>query len=106
MDLGSAQPQTETSTRNLPGVKRRAAHKADSLSAICEPIVVMSSHCGPTRPVTRMAVYLPWKRHIMSSFLRPLLESETCSMLNQKMVCSLESRRREEIFPSRVKGTD
>jgi hypothetical protein len=38
--LGSTQPLTEMSTRNLPGVKGgRAARKSDSLTAICEPIV-------------------------------------------------------------------
>jgi hypothetical protein len=36
--LGSTQPLTEMSTMNLPGVKGRLAHKADNLTAICEPI--------------------------------------------------------------------
>jgi hypothetical protein len=35
--LGSTQPLTEMSARNLPG--GRPACKADNLSAICEPIV-------------------------------------------------------------------
>jgi hypothetical protein len=40
MALGSTQPLTETSTRNLPGGKGRlAAHGADNLTAICEPTV-------------------------------------------------------------------
>jgi hypothetical protein len=39
MALGSTQPLTEMSTRNLPGVKGRPARKADKLTAICEPIV-------------------------------------------------------------------
>jgi hypothetical protein len=39
MALGSTQPLTEMSTRNLPGGKGRAARKADNLTAICEPIV-------------------------------------------------------------------
>jgi hypothetical protein len=39
MDLGSTQPLTEMSTRNLPGDNGRPAHKADNLTAICEPIV-------------------------------------------------------------------
>jgi hypothetical protein len=39
MVLGSTQPLTEMSTRNLPGGKRRPARKADNLTAICEPIV-------------------------------------------------------------------
>jgi hypothetical protein len=39
MALGSTQPLTEMSTRNLPGGKGRPAHKTDNLTAICEPIV-------------------------------------------------------------------
>jgi hypothetical protein len=37
--LGSTQPLTEMSTRNLPGGKWRPARKADNLTAICEPTV-------------------------------------------------------------------
>jgi hypothetical protein len=39
MALRSTQPLREMSTRNLPGSKGRPARKADSLTAICEPIV-------------------------------------------------------------------
>jgi hypothetical protein len=39
MALGSTQPLTEMSTRNLPGGKGRPARKADNLTAICEAIV-------------------------------------------------------------------
>jgi hypothetical protein len=39
MALGSTQPLTEMSTRNLPGGKGRPARKADNLTAICEPAV-------------------------------------------------------------------
>jgi hypothetical protein len=39
MALESTQPLTEMSTRNLPGGKKRPAHKADNLTAICEPNV-------------------------------------------------------------------
>jgi hypothetical protein len=39
MALGSTQPLTEMSTRDLPGGKGRLAHKADNLTTICEPIV-------------------------------------------------------------------
>jgi hypothetical protein len=39
MAPGSTQPLTETSTRNLPGGKWRPARKADSITAVCEPIV-------------------------------------------------------------------
>jgi hypothetical protein len=37
--LGSTQPLTEISTRNLPGGKGRPARGADNLIAIYEPIV-------------------------------------------------------------------
>jgi hypothetical protein len=41
MALGSTQPLTEMSTRNLPGGVKgsQPAHKADNLTAICEPTV-------------------------------------------------------------------
>jgi hypothetical protein len=39
MALGSTQPLTEMSTRDLPGGKGRQARKADNLTAICVPIV-------------------------------------------------------------------
>jgi hypothetical protein len=39
MALGSTQPLTEMSTRNLPGGKGRTARKADNLTAISEPVV-------------------------------------------------------------------
>jgi hypothetical protein len=39
MALRSTQPLTEMSTKNLPGDKGRPARKADSYTAICEPIV-------------------------------------------------------------------
>jgi hypothetical protein len=39
MALGWAQPLTEMSTRNLPGGKGQLMCTADSLTAICEPIV-------------------------------------------------------------------
>jgi hypothetical protein len=39
MALGSTQPLTEMSTRNLPGGKKRPARKADNLAAMYEPNV-------------------------------------------------------------------
>jgi hypothetical protein len=39
MALGSTQPLTEMSTRNLPGGIGQAVRGADNLTAICEPIV-------------------------------------------------------------------
>jgi hypothetical protein len=53
MALGSAQPLTELSTRNLPGGKRRSMHKADNLTAICELIVYRIWE--PQRLTTRWA---------------------------------------------------
>jgi hypothetical protein len=38
MALGSTQPVTEMSTRNLLGGKELPALKADNFAAICEPI--------------------------------------------------------------------
>jgi hypothetical protein len=43
MVLGSTQPLTEMSTRNLPGGKKRPARRADNLAAIYEP---MSKNVG------------------------------------------------------------
>jgi hypothetical protein len=39
MALGSTQPLTEITARNLPAGKGRPAQKADNLTTICEPIV-------------------------------------------------------------------
>jgi hypothetical protein len=39
MALGSTQPLTEMSSRNLPGTKGRVERKVDILTAVCEPIV-------------------------------------------------------------------
>jgi hypothetical protein len=39
MALGSTQPLTEISTKNLPGCKKRPAHRAENLAAIYEPNV-------------------------------------------------------------------
>jgi hypothetical protein len=36
MALGSTQPLTEMSTRNLPVGKKQPGHRADNLAAICK----------------------------------------------------------------------
>jgi hypothetical protein len=39
MALGSTQPLTEMSTRNLAGGKERPARRADTLTTFCDPII-------------------------------------------------------------------
>jgi hypothetical protein len=66
MVLGSIQPLTEMSTRNLPwgvGAKGRPLRKADNFTAICEPIVYtkcgsldVSQPYGSSWPVTGIAL--------------------------------------------------
>jgi hypothetical protein len=49
MPLGSTQPLTELSTRNLRGGKKRPACRADKFAAICEP---MSENVGVSTSYT------------------------------------------------------
>jgi hypothetical protein len=53
MALGSTQPLTEMSTRNLPGGKGRTARNADNLTAIFVPTVLKK--CKPRRLTTLRA---------------------------------------------------
>jgi hypothetical protein len=50
MALGSTQPLTEISTWNLPGGKKRPAHRADNLAAICEPNVWICGSLNLSQP--------------------------------------------------------
>jgi hypothetical protein len=62
MALGSTQPLTEISTRNLPGGKGRPARKADNLTVICESDCLenmdldVSQIYGPPQSVTGIAL--------------------------------------------------
>jgi hypothetical protein len=50
MALGSTQPLTEMSTRNLPGGKKRPARRTDNLSAIYEPNVCKCGSLNLSQP--------------------------------------------------------
>jgi hypothetical protein len=62
MGLGSTEPLTEMSTRDLRGGRGRPERKADNLTAICEYIVWkcgsldVSQLCGSPRHVTGIAL--------------------------------------------------
>jgi hypothetical protein len=57
MALGSTQPLTEMSTRNVLGGKERPVLEAVTHTAVCEPIVSfdVSQPCWPPRFVTGIA---------------------------------------------------
>jgi hypothetical protein len=50
MALGSTQPLTEMSTRDLPEGKKRPACRADNLAAIYEPNVWKCGSLNPSQP--------------------------------------------------------
>jgi hypothetical protein len=73
MALGSTQPLTEMSTRNLSGGKKRPARKADNLAAIYEPIVWNIWEPRRLTTLTFTACY----RNISENFYR-VLENFVC----------------------------
>jgi hypothetical protein len=50
MALGSTQPLTEMSTRNLPRGKKRLVRRADNLAAICESNVCKRGSLNFSQP--------------------------------------------------------
>jgi hypothetical protein len=56
MVLGSAQPLTEMSTRNLPGGKEQLEHKADNLTATSE--VTVLENMGTSMSYNCMGLHL------------------------------------------------
>jgi hypothetical protein len=93
--LGSTQPLTEMSTRNLPGGKGRPARKADNLTAICElsskcGSLDVSQHYGPSRPVTGIS--------LLTFTLRKCTYSVTTQMRAFPLLLLLGSIRITSIF--------
>jgi hypothetical protein len=48
--LGSTQPLTEMTTRNLPGGRKWPARRADNLAATCEPNVRKCGNLNLSQP--------------------------------------------------------
>jgi hypothetical protein len=72
MVLGSTQPLTEMSTRDLPGGKGKPAHKADNLTAICEPIAYRKCGSLDISQLTRLFICGSFNNAISNSS-RPLI---------------------------------
>jgi hypothetical protein len=95
MTLGSTQPLTEMSTRNLPKGKGRPVRKADNLTAISEPIVYKM--WDPRRLTTLLASKACY-RESFTFFLFYLLAVR--SLINGKGFCSIRCAENRYRFSS------
>jgi hypothetical protein len=66
MALGSTQPLTEKSTRNIPGGEGRPARKADNLTTICELIVY--KNVGASTSHNPMGLHGPLQGYLYLTF--------------------------------------
>jgi hypothetical protein len=92
--LGSTQPLTEMSARNLPGGKGRLARKADNLTAICEPIVWKMWE--PRRITTLWASTACYRDSF--AFTTETVQILQLHIFTVKHVGSLETSKREIAF--------
>jgi hypothetical protein len=95
MALGSTQPITKMSTKNLPGGKGRPAFKTDKLTAICEPTV--------KRPYGSLDVLQPYGlalhfyiEHVMTASLQILSGSHAGSSHADFSTLKMELTRSSE----------
>jgi hypothetical protein len=83
MTLGSTQPLTEMSTRNILGGKGRQAHNADNTTTVCEPIV--SKMWKPRRLTTLWACYKD-----SFTFFKESLDTVAADVWKTYNLCSYE----------------
>jgi hypothetical protein len=84
MALGSTQPLTEMSTRNIPGGEGQPACKADNFTAICEPIVYKM---WEPQHLTALWVSTAHYRDTFTfTFTLPIMKIESVEMEGKKLI--------------------